>query len=85
MNDVLIAAIRRVVASLAGGAIVWLAATLHLVVDDDTSRVVIGFAVLVAVAVYGWVAQQLEQRYPWLGMILFLGASRQVTYRKHTG
>lgn len=43
-----------------------------------------GLAVAVAIAAYGWVVQQPEQAYHlWLGRILFLGATRQVSYRKH--
>ena len=84
LNDVFIALIRKVVASAAGGGIAWLIAVLHIGgVDSQTSGTVIAFIVVVAIAAYGWVAQQLEQLYPTLGRILFLGASRQVTYARH--
>lgn len=84
LNDILIALIRRAVASAVGGAIAWLVVQLHIGgVDAQTSGTVIAFIVVVAVAAYGWAAQQLEQAYPWLGRVLWLGATRQVRYSKH--
>jgi hypothetical protein len=83
MNDIIIAAVRRVVVSGVAVLLVWLAAHLGVGVDSQTSTVVTGFVVAVAIAVWGWVAQMVEQRYPWLGKILFLGATRNVTYTKH--
>lgn len=83
MNDVIISALRRLAVSGVAFVLTWLAVHLGVGLDANTSAAVTAFVTAVLVALYGWVAQQLEKQYPWLGKILFLGASRQVTYTKH--
>lgn len=84
MNDAIIALLRRVAVSAVGFVLSWLAIHLGIGVGDKTSATLASFVAVILVAVWGWVAQQLEQKYPWIGHILFLGASRRVTYAKHT-
>lgn len=82
-NDAIIALVRRTVVSGVAAGLVWLAAYLGVGVDSNTSVLLTGFVVAVAIAGYGWLAQQIEQRFPPIGRFLFLGATRNVTYTKH--
>ena len=83
MSDAIIALLRRAAVSLVAFVLAWLAVHLKIGLDDNTSAALTALVTAVLVGLYGWVAQQLEQKYPWIGHILFLGASRQVTYTKH--
>lgn len=83
LNDLVVAALRRAAVAAVAFALTWLAIHLKIGLDANTSTALTALVTAVLVAAWGWVAQMLEQRYPWLGRILFLGASRKVTYSKH--
>lgn len=83
LNDLVVAALRRAAVAAVAFLVTWLAIHLKIGLDANTSTAVTALITAVLVAAWGWVAQTLEQRYPWLGKILFLGASRKVTYTRH--
>lgn len=78
MSDQIVSLIRTYVPIAVGAFLTWLAATLDVAVPEEASTgLIIGLTGLVA-ALYYAVARVLEQRWPWLSVLL--GSRKQPAY-----
>lgn len=80
MNDKIVALIRTYVPVAVGAVLTWLAARLGVGIDEQASAGLTTALVALVSAAYYAMARLLEQRWPWLGVLL--GAPRQPTYSK---
>lgn len=81
MNDYFVSLIRTWVPVAVGAVVTWLAATLGIVLDDDTSKGLLVVATGVVIAVYYAVARLVERQWPGLGKVLVaLGVAKAPVY-----
>jgi len=78
LNDGVVSLIRTYVPLAVGVAVTYLAQTLGVVLDEDTSATASSAAVAIVTAVYYAAARALESRWPALGVLL--GAARAPSY-----
>lgn len=70
MSDYLVSLIRTYVPVAVGSALAWLAATLGIVLDKDSSAALTAGFVGLAVAAYYTLVRLLERRWPAFGLLL---------------
>lgn len=81
MNDYFVSLIRTWVPVGVGAAVTWLAATLGIVLDDETSKGLLVVSTAVVIAVYYAAARLVEKRYPGFGRVLVaLGLAGKPVY-----
>jgi len=83
LNDGVVSLIRTYVPLAVGVAVTYLAQTLGVVLDEDTSAMASAVAVAVVTAVYYAAARALESRWPALGVLL--GAAKTPAYPARAG
>ena len=81
MDDYVTSQIRTWVPVAVGAALVWLATTLGIGLDEGTSAAVTAAAVGIVTSVYYAAARAVETRYPRVGRVLLsLGLAGEPTY-----
>lgn len=78
MSDYVLSLVRTLVPIGVGWLLVQLATRWGIVLDDATAAEVKSAAVAIVAAVYYAIARALEQRWPWVGILL--GARKQPVY-----